>query len=52
MRICCRCDRVIRGEAKTIPVHSASGARPDQHAHLAGDPACKPITQAERERGY
>ncbi|MFE3580552.1 hypothetical protein [Streptomyces vinaceus] len=53
MRICCHCDRVILGEAKTIPVHSASGARPDQHAHMPDDRACKPITWTERERlGY
>ncbi|MFD4135538.1 hypothetical protein [Streptomyces goshikiensis] len=52
MRICCYCDRVIRGEGRTITVHSASGARPDKHAHLPDDDGCKPITQAERERGY
>ncbi|MFD9519325.1 hypothetical protein [Streptomyces sp. NPDC059979] len=51
-RICRHCDRVIRGEGKTIAVDSASAARPDQHAHFPDDPACKPITRAERERGY
>ncbi|MFD4245085.1 hypothetical protein ACFWP3_26380 [Streptomyces sp. NPDC058525] len=51
-QICRLCDRVIRGEGKTIPVDSASAARPDQHTHVADDPACKRITQAERERGY
>ncbi len=51
-QICRLCDRVIRGTGKTISVDSASAARPDQHAHSPDDPACKPITQAERERGY
>ncbi|MEV7833018.1 hypothetical protein AB0P12_20745 [Streptomyces subrutilus] len=48
MRICCYCDRAIRSEDyETIPVDSASAARPDQHAHEDGDPKCRPITVAD-----
>ncbi|MGW2580639.1 hypothetical protein ACWCYZ_04745 [Streptomyces virginiae] len=44
MRICCRCDRTIRAtDFETIPVESASAARPDQHAHRRDDPQCRPI---------
>lgn len=38
--ICCRCDRVIEGEAVLVPAFSASGARPDQHRHPDGE--CPP----------
>ncbi|MFJ9339163.1 hypothetical protein ACIRP0_07695 [Streptomyces sp. NPDC101733] len=47
-RICCVCDRPIRGEAKVIPVDSASGARPNNYAHQQGDLACRPILAHER----
>lgn len=39
-RICVHCDRVIVGEAERVPQFSASGARPDNWRHPAGDPAC------------
>lgn len=52
IRICVRCDRVITGESKTIPVDSTSGARPDRFAHLPADPDCPPIEGAGREPGY
>lgn len=41
-RICCVCDQAIVGEANVIPRHSASGVRPNDHAHKVGDPACVP----------
>ena len=45
MRICCRCDRTIRSSTyETYPVDSASAVRPDQYAHRADDPKCRPIT--------
>lgn len=48
MHICCRCDRTIRStDYETIPVDSASAARPDQHAHSLDDPKCRPITDRD-----
>ncbi|MFD0269120.1 hypothetical protein ACFVGY_21490 [Streptomyces sp. NPDC127106] len=48
-RICARCQRpIIDTRFETITVHSSSGARPDQHAHRRGDPACRPIRASER----
>ena len=49
LRICCYCDRSLGASYVTITVHSASGARPDQHAHQSGDRECRQITAAERE---
>ncbi|MFD9457133.1 hypothetical protein ACFWBC_29090 [Streptomyces sp. NPDC059985] len=51
-RICARCQRTLDSDHETIMGHSMSGARPDQHRHRRGDPKCRPITEAERERGY
>ncbi|MET9606951.1 hypothetical protein ABZZ17_18020 [Streptomyces sp. NPDC006512] len=50
-RICARCQRPLDADFETVTGHSMSGARPDQHRHWANDPKCKPIRQAERERG-
>lgn len=48
MRICARCDRAIRSEwYETIPVDSASAARPEQYAHEFGDRKCRPITSRD-----
>ena len=48
MRICCRCDRVIRGAAEEIPVDSASAARPNQYRHVLRDPRCRPRRGGEQ----
>ncbi|MFJ6934451.1 hypothetical protein [Streptomyces sp. NPDC101132] len=47
MRICCYCQRTIRGEARVSTPQSASGARPDVYAHPKGDPRCRPITSQD-----
>ncbi|MFI8104848.1 hypothetical protein [Streptomyces sp. NPDC086023] len=47
MRICCYCQRTIRGEARKRTPDSASGARPDVYAHHKGDPKCRPITDQD-----
>lgn len=41
-RICCVCQKPIVGDAKVLVRHSASGVRPNDHAHLADDPECNP----------
>ncbi|WP_327307052.1 DUF6415 family natural product biosynthesis protein [Streptomyces sp. NBC_01298] len=48
-RLCCLCDRPILSEDyETIPGHSMSGARPDQHAHDRADPECRPTRAHDR----
>ncbi|MFZ3497244.1 DUF6415 family natural product biosynthesis protein [Streptomyces sp. 5.8] len=48
-RLCCHCDRPILNEdCETIPGHSMSGVRPDQHAHDSTDPECRPIQARDR----
>ncbi|MER5733290.1 hypothetical protein ABT084_34010 [Streptomyces sp. NPDC002138] len=49
-RLCARCDRTITGAAEVITVDGGSGARPDQHAHPYGDPACRPTTRGRWEQ--
>ncbi|MDX2390894.1 MULTISPECIES: hypothetical protein [unclassified Streptomyces] len=51
-RICARCQRALGSDYETVMGHSMSGARPDQYRHWANDPKCRPITWAERGRGY
>lgn len=41
-RICCECDQPIRGEAREIVRHSASGVRPNDWVHPVGQ--CDPET--------
>lgn len=48
-RICARCHRPLGRHFETVIPDSASGARPDVHRHYPSDPACRPITAAERE---
>ncbi|MFD6890161.1 DUF6415 family natural product biosynthesis protein [Streptomyces sp. NPDC059957] len=48
-RFCCLCDRPILSDGyETVPGHSMSGSRPDQHAHERTDPECRPIRARDR----
>ncbi|MFF4421902.1 hypothetical protein ACFY04_14140 [Streptomyces sp. NPDC001549] len=47
-KYCVYCDLVIQGVALVIPLESASGARPNNWAHEADDPACEPASRRRR----